>query len=892
MAIDARFLSADISEYLLDLQRLHEYLELFAPAAGPAIVEFQPLQGYPGTVMVIAGSGFAEHRHDNLVTVGGQSALVVDATTDRLLVITSPRTKTGPVEVTIGGTSVQGPCDFTVMGWPGPSTGEDGPPYSYAGVGPSRPRSAGTVPPTGVARILVVACNPTDLTPPDPTAVRSAIVDTFADVTTFYDQASYGALDVQVNVTEFVALLEDSAYYHRANGANGYPNIDNAVLDQLMAECAQGAVDQGLDLNDYAVLVASVHLPGLSVRAWGGWSASNFAYNDGAGVAIDITTAQPLGLIAQRHDADWGRAAHEFGHNVVDGGLVLGEDVYASDLVDPSEATVQDFDMMGNHDSHPLFSGFWMHQLGWYDDANVLELSWDRNPFSHEYELVAHDLTENVDSGRQHLIRIRVSDGLYYFIEVRQRPAIGSSQIFDAEIPLPMGGMPDGGVLISRAIVGELNNNQQTRLVTLLQTHERVMTSGDVAVDPLRTLRIEVLEDDVQARPRVCRVLVEWAQVIADNPGGDFDLRIEPWGPNWETVDVWIDRDPFGTWDSTDAAGDPVGNGDNPRPLEINRFEARIRNDGVADATNVLVTHYAIQPPGVGDNGNWSPLATEVLPLVAAGGSAISRTNWVPAVGEHTCLKVAISQQLGEVTGGNNAAQENIFEFEPPASVPDPVLLTVAVRNPLDERALVRIALENVPRGYYVYFPHRWIWLAARSERRLDLLVVATADLSENDPADVALFGRVPRVYETPLDLTGRPGSWFAPIGGVLARVTPKHRSKIHLEPDPRSEGDDTVSLRGWVEPRIGDQRVRVDLTSSDRGRSTVATQTDVDGRFQVRFRIAEAERALPSRRATKGNAVAARRTHAFQAHVLGATRLAPADSNVVLLTQVASGEV
>jgi hypothetical protein len=34
----------------------------------------------------------------------------------------------------------------------------------------------------------------------------------------------------------------------------------------------------------------------------------------------------------------------------------------------------------------------------------------------------------------------------------------------------------------------------------------------------------------------------------------------------------------------------------------------------------------------------------------------VGRVNWVPLVGEHTCLKVAISQQLGEATGGNNSA--------------------------------------------------------------------------------------------------------------------------------------------------------------------------------------------------------------------------------------------
>jgi hypothetical protein len=125
---------------------------------------------------------------------------------------------------------------------------------------------------TCTAHILVVACYPTDLVPPDAASTRQNIVDTFANVTTFYNQASHGAPNVQVDVTDFVLLLNDSAYYRRVNGAAGYPNIDGAVLDQLMAECAQGAVNRGFDLNHYVVMVASVFMPGLTVRAWGGWS--------------------------------------------------------------------------------------------------------------------------------------------------------------------------------------------------------------------------------------------------------------------------------------------------------------------------------------------------------------------------------------------------------------------------------------------------------------------------------------------------------------------------------------------------------------------------------------------------------------------------------------------
>jgi M6 family metalloprotease-like protein len=843
-------------------------------------VDFQPWQGYAGTLMVIGGTGFTEERHANHVEVGGKPARVIAAEPDRLTVITHHQTRTGPVRVTVDSVTATGPRDFDVLAWPKPSAGDDGPPYSYAGAGAGGAPSAGTVPPTGTARILVVACNPTDLVPPNPANTRQDVVDAFADVTTFYDQASYGQLDVQVDVTNFVALLNNADYYHRANGAAGYPNIDGAVLDQLMAECAQGAVDQGFNLNNYSVMVASVYMPGFSVRAWGGWSQSNFAYDNGAGISINLTTTNPLGLIAQRHDADWGRAAHEFGHNLVDGGLALGEDVYSSDLIDPAEATVQNFEMMGNHDSHPLFSAFFMHQLGWYDPPNIVDLVWDRNPFSQEYDIVAHGLTQDASASRYHLVRIKVSDGLYYFVEVRQRPdpAAATPQVFDENILLPMGGAIDGGAIVTKVITGELNNNHQTRLITLLQEQTRVMVTGDEAVDPLRTLRIVVVDDNIQSRPRMCRVRIEWAQVIADTPGGDFDLRIEPWGAGWETVDIWIDRSPFGTYDNTDPAGNPVGNGDAPRPLEINRFEARIRNDGMADVNNVKVTHYAIEPPGVGDNGNWAPLSSYTVPTIPAAGSVSRQVNWVPLVGEHTCLKVAISPQLGEVTTGNNSAQENVFTFQPAAaSVPEPVVMTVAVRNPLKERSLVMISLQGVPYGYYVYFPHRWLWLDGLAERKLDLLVIPLIDIREMQQrkADVRLFGRVPRVYSEKLDMTGYPGSWMAPIGGILASVSPKHRSEVKLDDKVRPEKENNVRVTGRVAPSIKDQQLRVDMTRPDGSLVTAPAKTDENGRFSAVFDLAQKGKKA-GRPQIKGT------IYAFQAHIINATQLAPADSNII----------
>ena len=91
---------------------------------------------------------------------------------------------------------------------------------------------------------------------------------------------------------------------------------------------------------------------------------------------------------------------------------------------------------------------------------------------------------------------------------------------------------------------------------------------------------VTVVDDQVSTNPLVCRVRVEWAQAIDDTPGGDFDLWVTPWTRGYETLDICVDRNPFGAYDFTDPAGNPTGNGDEPRPLEINRFQAAFTTRG------------------------------------------------------------------------------------------------------------------------------------------------------------------------------------------------------------------------------------------------------------------------------------------------------------------------
>ena len=88
--------------------------------------------------------------------------------------------------------------------------------------------------------------------------------------------------------------------------------------------------------------------------------------------------------------------------------------------------------------------------------------------------------------------------------------------------------------------------------------------------------------------------------------------------------------------------------------------------------------------------------------------------------------------------------------------------MTVAVRNPLKDRAMIMMSLEGVPRDYFVYFPHRWLYLEPLGERKLDLIIAAMIDIQEmrQKLAQIKLYGQVARVYTKPIDMTGVPASW------------------------------------------------------------------------------------------------------------------------------------
>ena len=828
----------------------------------PVVTDFSPMSGHGGDLLEIEGIRFGATRTENQVRVGGRDALVIDASPTQLRVVTDPATETGPVEVTVGGETGTSTHDFIVLPYPGEN--EDGPPIAFAGEGFGQ---AGDQPSTGTLRVVVALLAPHDGVPADPAAARTAATNAWNTVHTYYDQASYSRLDVQVDTTaSWHTLTGNTSDYITFSGTSESPNVKSAALPRVWAEGAKAVQDDGLTLNTYVVMACVIFLNGQFIRAWGGFSQQNFQFNgtdvNGNPVNINITANHDINLLAIQESANWGRFAHELGHNLVSSPLsgVLGEDVYASDLIDPSTATAEEFEIMGDHDHHPLFSAYHMEKLGYYNSGNIRELQWDRNANSFDLDLVAHGLTENTAGGRYHLAKIRVAEGLYYYVEVRQRPD-GTAQVFDDNIPL--GSAPhQGGVVVTKVLTDTVNENQQLRFITLL--HDPVvLKQGDEATDPARDLTISVLNDGVANRPLVSRVRIAWAQGIADDPNGAFNLHIDPWDGSYQTPDIWVDRQPFGSFDQTlDSQGRPQGNGDKPRPNEINHLWARIHCDGTVGADNVRVTFYAVDPPGVGDNGNWAPLQTKVIPNVAANGFVDVDVNWTPIVGEHTCLRAFAEHQFGEITGGDNWAQENVFDFEAPAhSVPEPVTLRFAVRNPRPERVRAMLAVRSVPRGYSIQVPHSWVMVDPGGERLLDLTVIPTLDYAqykkrEVRTAPVRLSGGLPHSYTETL-AGSNPSSRLFPLGGVTARVTPKQGVRLKLWEDPESKkaGESRkgaiVILDGAMEPALANQVVRVELHGRTRWTEYREVQTNAQGHFRAVFQLRREDRLMKARAST-----------------------------------------
>lgn len=870
------------------------------PSNNPAVTEVSPSKGLPGMIVTVKGANFAPTPSDNVVTIGGGATRVLGGSASELRVVALRDVKTGKVEVNVGGGMMASSADdWTREG----TTALENPDVSsdselFVGVGDPPDLAA-----TGLDQpVLVILCTPNDINPEDLApagggTARQSVLDRLAQANVFFDEASYGTMSVDFDVTaDWIPLTFDRDFYcwiqadvdlaqavlDGAQAAldllevdpdateeeisDAQADVDEAQEDLEQAQNAQGKLQQPDFLfaeallaakaevgdatfdsyHDYFIIVAGPFLRGQNLGTEPGFHAEWTSM----GVQFDIDFPDAKGITYVAQEADWGRMAHELSH------FFAGGDLYEQGYADGSVlvGTAAPYAMMGNHDDHPLYIGPRIDDLlHYYDETNIMRLEWGSTPEHDEtYDLIVHGDSEDPTGDNQyHLIRLAVGEGLVYTVEVRQRPdgAPGTSHLFDPDIPLsPPGGgiLPawEAGVIVTKDVEGFNQGNNNERPIQLLPP-EGLYQIGDDFSDPARTINISVV-DRLADRPARYQVRVQWGVVPSEDPDGQFDLRIEPWGgPGWETVDIWVNspkNDDTSTVPDTilyefHEEGDetkPVMNGDRPWVEHANTIFARVRNQGVQDINDVDVTFYVNTPPGIGDDGNWTPFDTVNVASVPAGGNVVVESkDWFPAVGEHTCLRVIIEHKNGEVTFENNEAQENIFDFDTAASSPyEPIEFDVNVRNPYTIPVSADMRVRGVPQDWFVALDKATLLLRPGQVEPVHVLI-----WTDRVPEWLGVFQEHPTPNPANIKIEAWADVlwdyWF-PIGGVqvIAHAVRQVGIDAGVTLDQRPDGT-AFATSGGVFPNVNEPiPMAIHILDPDGILHTEPFKTDAGGSF------------------------------------------------------------
>jgi hypothetical protein len=292
-------------------------------------------------------------------------------------------------------------------------------------------------------------------------------------------------------------------------------------------------------------------------------------------------------------------------------------------------------------------------------------------------------------------VKAYITDNLYYLISVRRR--VNGDELNGGFA----NGIPDEGVLIERV---EEEADQWVTVQGKGGDRNDLWNAGDIysnAGDGIQVFVEAKIDDDNYL------VLVTYDQDSALQP----DVMLYPWtsppGDTWETTDIWIDSPAngyntyrYGTWNDLSGNLVPTGNGDQPTIGQVNRLYARVRNNGGAPASNVVVRFEITDPPGMGinDDTSWVSLGTvDSTDFPALGNIDPDEfvdvyLEWTPdfdmpdnAVEDgnfafHTCLRVRLDTVAGETVLGNqdgDKEQENVFYFSVSDGAGDAALDTV-----------------------------------------------------------------------------------------------------------------------------------------------------------------------------------------------------------------------
>lgn len=888
------------------------YLVLFclvlSSCATLTINKVSPEAGLPGTIVEIQGHGFGPNPFDNTVTIGGYPARVISGNSNTIRVVALREFNSGKIEVKVNGNSATSAQIFKREGSTTMATPlRDSDAELIVGRG-FEVDSRYDMHAQGLnQKILVVLATPSDIDPEDLApagkTARESVTERLHAGNVYFLQASYGLTSAEfIVISDWITLSQTRDFYcwqqddidraqtqvNAAQAALDALNLDpSATPDEIdeaendleeAEEALRAAINSKNllqepnflfgeaftkakaldpttfdDVTDYLVVIAGPFLRGQNFGTQPGYHAEST--NPMIDLRFDIDFEGMKGVTYVAQEADWGRIVHELSHFFAIG------DIYGEGYADGSkiEGAAAPYAMMGNHNSHPLYIGYDIEKkLDYFNESangNVKFLEWGSvADFDETYNLIPHAKVEDpVGDDVYNLLRLKVTEGLYYCVDVRQQPdpTLGpaADYVFDPNISLDASNPAwKGGVIIYKAVENSNQSNNKERPVNLLPP-QRMLQVGDAFADPLRTIRISVT-GKTQDRPAKYTIRVEWGHLPSPDPDGQFDLRITPWSPPpWETEAIWVnsikndETSPPRIIYKNHVDGDetlPIGNGDPPWVGHDNTIFAEIRNEGIIETpAPVLVTFYVNTPPGIGDDGTWAPFDVVDAGIMTAGEVRVIQAarKWRPAVGEHTCVKVEIHPMTGEVTFDNNSAQENFSEFETGAASPYmPVEFDFIARNPYTVPIVMDLQARQVPKDWFVALEHGSVWLAPHGDKMVHTVIWTdrTAEWEQDS------LRRAPR--KSLINIEGWSDRWsdkvFA-IGGVTAFVQAVRVVDFRIGVASQDTVGQPFVVSGNVLPSTGAVPIAVHIIDPDGKRHIERTSTNSSGvlNYETRYR-------------------------------------------------------